>query len=357
MEVRSLSFNLELKGGKQYNLPVGGKYCPADIVVDIVGGGGVSLDIAHGPELPGTVVDDQIFVITDTAPTDIYVSTSEPETPASGALWIRIAEAGNSIDITDANPYVRVGLAKVKTYTGAWLDTEAYLGVSGAWVKFSSALPPIGTALENCSWDVIDSISRSGQATDYWQVGDTKSITIGGVSYRVEIIDFNHDDLETGGKAGITFGLASCLNTNYSMNPSAINVGGWGDCALRGTLQGDVFNSLEAGLRGAIKTVKKLASVGNKSETVQAYVDTLFLYSEIEVYGSNTYAVPGEGTQYSIFSDTPSRVKKMNGAAANWWLRSPFKTNNSYFGRVNYEGAVDGAAANAVNAVVFGFCV
>ena len=80
-----------------------------------------------------------------------------------------------------------------------------------------SALPPIGITLEAATWEQINAISLAGKAQDYWQVGDTKTITfgsavLGSTSIVVKIMGFEYDDLADGsGKAKISFGMADCF--------------------------------------------------------------------------------------------------------------------------------------------------
>ena len=65
-----------------------------------------------------------------------------------------------------------------------------------------------------------DYISENGLVSDYFNIGDTKNVTIGSATYVVEIVGFSHDDKADGsGKAGLTFGLKDCLNTAYQVAP------------------------------------------------------------------------------------------------------------------------------------------
>ena len=221
-----------------------------------------------------------------------------------------------------------------------------------------SLFPPIGTPLSDWTWKQIDYISKNGLVSDYFNIGDTKDVTIGGATYVVEIVGFSHDDKADGsGKAGLTFGLKDCLNTAYKMNSSNTNAGGWGSCALRATLRGDIWNQLPSDLRGVIKEVTKKASAGNSSSTISSYTDTLFLFAEKEIFGSTQHSVNGEGTQYARFTTSDTRIKKLNGSAAGWWLRSPYSGSASYFCSVNSSGAANSRIANSLYGVAFSFCV
>ena len=222
-------------------------------------------------------------------------------------------------------------------------------------------LPSIGTSFSSMSWSNINNVLKYSDPQSYFNVGDAKSISINGTSYNIKIYDFNHDDLADGsGKAKMTLGLANCLSTTYAMNSSNTNAGGWGSCALRTTLQDTIFNQLPSELRALIKKVKKKTSAGNQSSTINTTEDTLFLFSEVELFGSTTYSKSGEGTQYPIFTNNSSRIKKQGdtGSAYYWWERSPNASNSTYFCFVNTDGsAANGYDASTTYGVCFGFCI
>lgn len=327
------------------------------------GGGsvGISLDVISGSSLPSAVVNDQIYIITSTTPGTIYIDTDTPSSPASGDVWVVAAEGGaGAITFTEDSPLFRVSFKAVKQYgsNGEWSNVEAYLGMSGAWVKIGVSLPSVGTPLNDFTWAQIDYISENGLMYDYFNIGDTKNITIGSATYVVEIVGFSHDDRADGsGKVGLTFGLKDCLNTAYQMNSSSTNSGGWGGCALRATLRGDIWNQLPSDLRDVIKEVTKKTSAGGASGIINSISDTLFLFAEKEIFGSKKYSVDGEGTQYARFTASNTRIKKLNGSATSWWLRSPYSSNSNRFCAVNASGAAIGSNASYSIGVCFGFCI
>ena len=321
----------------------------------------MAFDVQISTSLPATVVNDQIYIITSTTPGTIYIDTDMPSSPASGDAWVVVAEGGaGAIAFTKDSPLFRVGFKAVKQYgsNGKWNNVEAYLGASDAWVKIGVSLPPAGTPLNNFTWAQIDYISENGLVSDYFNIGDTKNVTIGSATYVVEIVGFSHDDKADGsGKAGLTFGLKDCLNTAYQMNSSNTNAGGWESCALRATLRDNIWNQLPSDLRGVIKEVTKKASAGNSSSTISSYTDTLFLFAEKEIFGSTQYSVNGEGTQYAMFTTSNTRIKKRNGSATGWWLRSPGSGITNGFCVVVSKGTANSDAASVSYGVAFGFCV
>lgn len=216
----------------------------------------------------------------------------------------------------------------------------------------------VGQNLESTSWADISSISELGLAQKYFAVGDTKSIKVNGVSYQVRIIGFNHDNLTSGGKAGITFQMVDCLNTTYQMESSNINTNGWINCAMRKThLRSTIWGQLESSLKSVIKTVNKLASAGNQSATIQTAQDTLFLLSEVEIFGKVTYSKAGEGSQYAYYAAGNSTIKKVNGSASYWWERSPCGSTTTHFCGVTGGGNANNYTAGGSLGVAFGFCV
>lgn len=70
------------------------------------------------------------------------------------------------------------------TYTAKWIENVTFAG--GAWAD-------------------IARVSEAGEAADYFEIGDTKTIEADGQTITLRIIGFGHDDLANGsGKAGMT---------------------------------------------------------------------------------------------------------------------------------------------------------
>lgn len=215
----------------------------------------------------------------------------------------------------------------------------------------------IGDNLNDTDWADIDICGRLGMAQQFFKVGDSKTVNIGGTNYEVQIIGFNHDDKVSGGKAAYSFQLVDCLNQIQQMNTSNTNTGGWNGSAMRGRMS-TYKSQLPAALRNVIKTVKKKSGTGGGSSSgTQQTNDDLFLLSEIEIFGTTTYSVAGEGTQYEWYKAGNSRIKKVNGSANYWWERSPYSGGTNSFCGVNSSGSASNNDANISFGVSFGFCV
>lgn len=215
----------------------------------------------------------------------------------------------------------------------------------------------IGDNLNDTDWADIDICGRLGMAQQFFKVGDSKTVNIGGTNYEVQIIGFNHDDKVSGGKAAYSFQLVDCLNQTQQMNTGNTNTGGWNGSAMRGRMS-TYKSQLPAALRNVIKTVKKKSGTGGGSSSgTQQTNDDLFLLSEIEIFGTTTYSVAGEGTQYEWYKAGNSRIKKVNGSANYWWERSPYSGNTDNFCFVSSSGGASTYAAGHSCGVSFGFCV
>jgi hypothetical protein len=217
--------------------------------------------------------------------------------------------------------------------------------------------------LEAFTFAEINAIGAAGNAPNYFKRGDTKTIRLkNNEQVILEIADFNHDDLTSGGKAPISFIIKNCLSftgTRY-MNSTNTNVGSWNNSYMRKTVMAEIRNQLPDDLKPYIKKVNKKTTQGNSSTAIQTTSDDLWLPSCIEVgtITSGTGYVR-EGTQYPIFTDNDSRIKLYNGSASGWWLRSPDTGSNDYFHIVASDGdnTSYGLAYDSTYGVVFGLCI
>ena len=219
--------------------------------------------------------------------------------------------------------------------------------------------PVMLLSLSDATWEQIATASEMGIAESLWAVGDEKNITVGTETLTLVIKGFNHDNLTGGGKAGITFGLKNLMNNLHNMANNDSNENGFAGSGMYSWLQDTVFQSLPADLRTVIKTVDKRTSVGGGSLSVETESMKLFLFSESEIFGTETHSTGNEGEQYHYFATQQNRIKSRSngsGSAYRWWGRSPTLGVDS-FCCVNANGAPDFDITSNPNGVCFGFCV
>ena len=223
------------------------------------------------------------------------------------------------------------------------------------------------TSFGETSWSKISALSTAGRAGEFFNVGDEKTIQLTtGEDVTLVILGFNHDDLVSGGKAGITIGMKNLLATTYRMNATATNEGGWDESEMRTSTMATLLSQLPSDLQGVIKQVNKKATAGGASTSITTSADKLWLLAEVEVDGTTDAGYVNEGEQYEYWKTVKdgtaaaNRIKYLSngsGSASDWWLRSPYVRNSTSF-RVFYStGTVGSNLASYTRGVSFGFCV
>lgn len=265
------------------------------------------------------------------------------------------------------------------------------------WVVVQSVNDVTPQTLDDASWEYISQQSLAGNAKNLWAVGDCKKIKLSGTAgalsldteLYVYILDFDHDSSTAGGtKDGITFGtfktaltdgvdVALYNSSDFGMNTSNTNSGGWKNSNMRYTILGStntqngdatavtatspVANSLMSCLPADLRAVMRPMCVytdntGGGSDTasyVTATIDFLPLLAEFEIHGARTYANSAEKnnqTQYAYFKNGNSKVKyqhAVQSSAASWWSRSPISGRSSYFCFVYSGGSAYFNGANS----------
>mgnify|MGYP000229275905 FL=1 len=280
--------------------------------------------------------------ITVTRAGDGTISATSNNTAAA-----TVSVSGNTVTVTgkaNGSATITISVAAGTNYTAPASKTCA---VTVSFLKDNFA---------DNDWASIIAACHSGSVPSTWVVGNSKTMTINGASYQVDIIGKNHDTYTAGGKAPLTFQLHDCYADTKAMNSSNTNSGGWTSCAMRSTHLPAILALMPTEIQNGIREVNKLTSAGSQSATINTTADKLFLLSEVEIFGSTTYSEAGEGTQYDYYKAGNSKVKKRNGSAAIWWERSPNAGYSTRFCYVDSNGSAGLSGASTARGVAFGFC-
>ena len=163
--------------------------------------------------------------------------------------------------------------------------------------------------------------------------------------------------------------------TTHNMNPSGEykgtqydngwNVDGYPASSMYTYIQNDIYNALPDDLKNIIIPTYVVSGHGPTSgeENFVTEQDKLYLLSGKEVYGADTYDTSTDLTRqleyYSNLGVTKSNysgaIKKLNGTAKNWWLRSAGSNITSDFRYVYITGDLGGHYANHTNGVAVAF--
>lgn len=177
---------------------------------------------------------------------------------------------------------------------------------------------------------------------DYWAVGDEREVNLESLGYGSQTITMVL--LNSGGKTlsdGITecafvVGLKNVLSVNDTkpMNSSGTNIGGWRDCTARTWCNGTFKDALPSDIKDLFKQFKNNSGQGGGSTSgVYETIDYFALPAEIEVQGTTTNSVSGEGSQFEYYETAANRIKYNHGASTGrkYWMRSPYNANDLSF--------------------------
>lgn len=261
--------------------------------------------------------------------------------------------SGTSVNGTCTLTVPEAGTWSVKaTHNGQTSDTPS-VSVKDSYALTLSFLKD---NFADNDWSAIIAACHTGSVPSSWVAGNSKTMTINGKSYQVDIIGKNHDTYATGGTAPLTFQMHDCYADTKAMNSSDTNSGGWTSCAMRSTHLPAILALMPTEVQNGIREVDKLTSAGSQSSTINTTADKLFLLSEVEIFGSTSYSAAGEGTQYDYYKAGNSKAKKWNGSADRWWERSPNASYSASFCLVNSSGDANNNYASRARGVAFGFC-
>lgn len=225
---------------------------------------------------------------------------------------------------------------------------------TGDDITFAPSYDPV---FANNTWEQIIAACHNNAVPETWKVADQKPMTIAGSDYLIDIIGKNHDDYADGsGKAPMTFQLHDCYKIAKAMHSTAANTMGWTQCSMRVEHLPIILKQMPADVQSGIREVNKISSSGGKKPSLETTKDNLFLLSEVEVFGSSSNSLSGEGTQYDYYKAGNSTVKNFNGNAYDWWERSPTANSTRYYCNVKRTGSSVNSSANVNRGVAFGFC-
>ena len=310
-----------------------------------------------------------------------------------------VSVSGKTVKVTG----VKSGSTSISIYV---TEDETYVQTITKTISINVQLLPEKRPLEEMSWADIRRVSDAGLASEYWSVGDTKTIilngTVAGTTFnntevQVVIIGFDHNATREGAKR-IHFQIGRIGIYNVALNPYnyseetaegfCMNIepnrsGGWKSSHMRNNILGNTSNPtspksgtllaiLPADLRAVMKSVTKYTdNVGNHAPdyypaaNITTTTDYLFLLTEQETFGSSRFSNHSESgfqKQYDGYiANNWMRRRPHNRTDKNdiwWWLRSPSYYSNEFTCNPggNYINTSSGKS-NRSYGIAPGFCV
>lgn len=219
--------------------------------------------------------------------------------------------------------------------------------------------PQMGRDLGAYTWQELIQLANdpANTAEDFaYMVGQTKLLKIAGYgNFAFRMIGVGQDVRSDNGQlAKMTFESVD-IPTTHLMNQSDSTTGGWGDSKMREWLNSTMLNALPDYMIDGITTVKKEYKNGENGSIVTCD-DKLWCLSEKELLNRTTYGDEGEFYEYWASHNNPEyRIKKRNGRADTWWLRSVYSSTS--FRYITDNGSMGGYIASYAYGVVFCFCI
>jgi len=188
---------------------------------------------------------------------------------------------------------------------------------------------------EECTWEQIYNITKAyydglyslEDITKVWNIGDSNTFTIPKMSGQpeqpitMEIIDFNHDTLETsiGDK---TKGLITLSAKNMLDNTMQFSDNLYSDAKYSAStndvaiwMNGTLYNNLPTEIKNSIKTTVRSYGSGTNNKNIK---QNIFLLTPYEI-GESRYG--SWGTPYAYYANTPIKTNKTkrDGTNARTW--------------------------------------
>lgn len=258
-------------------------------------------------------------------------------------------------------------LDEVKFYLGK--NRPSSLEIGGIYVATEDLQVDISTEkgkkvtfghyLDNFTWKEISDLSKSGQASKVFKIGDTKTISPSFSSnryYTFTIVGFNHDTLVDGSSNSITFCMDFTSQIKWS-NKFDSTSGYWEDSSCRTTtlaksnlssvaFNSDVFTYVRAA-RKSTYDINPSTTAGYLSYTTD---DEFFLLSSTEIGLANTSM---EGKPYEFFTTKNRRRYFSQGP---YWLRGQTDTKKASCWNTTTD-TVSGEDVTKPQNLMVGFCI
>ena len=206
--------------------------------------------------------------------------------------------------------------------------------------------PNIDPVLENNEWSVIKQVCQSGQAANYWALGDEKiiAVTESGTTYQVPhaIVDMtaNRYDYTSDNtkKTQVVFQsvpmlLYEVFNSSSNVSPNGDTAyNGWGYSELRTKMNsGSVYNAYDSSFTALLEQVNTKCAYSGLTNELTASADKLFLPASKEAFSNPSYTQSCESslTEFGFYAQNSdadaNRIKLRidDNQAHVWWLRSP----------------------------------
>lgn len=273
-----------------------------------------------------------------------------------------------------------IDIEKVRTWKIP--EGKARLVQEGETVIWERAAYPEKRPFSVMSWAEIGVVCDAGLASEYWSLGDEKTIALTtGEEITFQILAFNHDIGENYETLPMTLIMMHLMEEDRAFDTTSESDGNyitWETSQIRSYLNNDIYLTLPSELRAILKPARKISAAGRTTNTIQT-IDKLWLLStsELGITSLSTDDVASEGNSYEDIEDI-MHIRKFNNNGSTieysnstidmprWFTRS-FDIS-AYLGSPRiycaycgylYSSSFSwtGLSLTSKNGICFGFCV
>jgi hypothetical protein len=272
----------------------------------------------------------------------------------TGAKVTATFTSGATADVTSSTTFSPAAGAALSTF-GTQTATASYTENSVT----KTASTSIKVTAKVVTWsagtdeEIVNMVGAADagllKLSDYWTVGDTRSISLSamsatgvGESHAAQSADFvlmnaGGKTLTSGKTCSFVVGMKNCLKETGYMNSSDTSTTGWDKCARRTWCNSVFYDSIPSSIRGIFKKCKNVTAStgGNTSASLTTSEDYFALPAEKEIFGdgygysgkgyaANTEAASSDLSQFTWYATAANRIKQVNGSNSWWWERSPY---------------------------------
>lgn len=251
----------------------------------------------------------------------------------------------------------------------------------GETVIWERAAYPEKRPFSVMSWAEIGVVCDAGLASEYWSLGDEKTIALTtGEEITFQILAFNHDIGENYETLPMTLIMMHLMEEDQPFDTTSESSGDpitWKTSQIRSYLNNDIYLTLPSELRAILKPARKISAAGRTTNTIQT-IDKLWLLSISELgITSSSIHVASEGNLYEDikdimhihkFNNNGDTIKRSNTTITmpKWFTRSFDISVSAVSSKIYcaYCSGLDstnftwgGSSLEVSNGICFGFCV
>ena len=232
--------------------------------------------------------------------------------------------------------------------------------------KNNEAKPIIRTtSFSEDSWETIQLVAQTGNACDYYNLGDTKEVDMGEFgTHTVRIVNCSTPpqcEYNTFSNSACGFVLEFIdgvvekkMNSDFNGNIIGTgSKGGWPASEAYQFMQNDLYNSMPTDLKNSIIETRVISGHGTADDSNFVSYDKLYLITFKELVDYNAFdTAVNETRQFDYYRDMGYDYSKIeltkkysNGRSISWWLRTAHSGMQYNFNYSN--GYVSSSLSNA----------